>query len=522
MEIKQPAPFLNRFEKYRLKMVDVISETQCSNLKVVLEEALRLSEGLESRFVSLNLEMICSIIVSMEDISDEALVNNPFSEANEEIEQSKYFDKLLRLTTSNYLLAQGDKINRPKIESFKAAHPFDSILSLMKTYDEDYLKLRKAFVFTFSSTFSLERVLKQTETKSAEESRMIKNWVKIDSFDLLKRGTADRSKFVEQVLSQKKHLLVQFTRKSHLSMIPVLKAVIDNFLGFDQKDFDRKSLAKFSGGLGGLSLKRFNSKDSSNGTEERNFIPGVIFLVHLNESSTHDLQNTGISFWYEWQNWVIEDITNSSYSTIDSLFLDLQQDGRDLESVWHILDTNADLRSKVFQKLILDALIMINENIPGLNFEPEMSNISMLISSNLNIGQNSLSFIEQVSHTVLKIDFIAESLRDPGLTHILFKKCQEEKDYFHYEDKLVLVMPVTVKELLTKILIKLQMQMRLLSINNMFNLYKSEMFQQTGMNVFNKQIEQVTLEIEKVADDGHKLISKEDWTAWKGELNRWR
>jgi hypothetical protein len=160
MEIKQPAPFLNRFEKYRLKMVDVISEAQCENLKTVLEEALRLSEGLESRFVSLNLEMICSIIVSMEDISDIDLINNPFAEGNEAIEESKYFGKLLRLTTSNYLLAQGDKISRPKIEAFKEAHPFDSILSLMKTFDEDYLKLRKSFVFTFSSTFSLERVLK--------------------------------------------------------------------------------------------------------------------------------------------------------------------------------------------------------------------------------------------------------------------------------------------------------------------------------------------------------------------------
>ena len=106
-------------------------------------------------------------------------------------------------------------------------------------------------------------------------------------------------------------------------MIPVLKAVIDNYLGFDQKDFDRKSLSKFSGGLGNLSLKRFNSKDSAHERETNNFIPGVIFLIHLNESSTHDLQNTGISFWYEWQNWVIEDITNSNYSTIDHLFLDL-------------------------------------------------------------------------------------------------------------------------------------------------------------------------------------------------------
>ena len=57
-EIEQPAPFLNRFEKYRLKIIDILNESQIGNLKVVVDKGIEMSGGLESRFVGLNIEML--------------------------------------------------------------------------------------------------------------------------------------------------------------------------------------------------------------------------------------------------------------------------------------------------------------------------------------------------------------------------------------------------------------------------------------------------------------------------------
>jgi hypothetical protein len=156
MEIKQPAPFLNRFEKYRLKIVDVLSTEQCENLKEVLDCAIEMSNGLESRFVGLNIEMLSSIIVRREDVANEEKNFNPFEEINEKITKDQYEGILNKLTTSNYLLSQGGDLSKKVVRKFKESHPYNNLTDLMAEYDTNYSQLRKNCVYTFSSTFSID------------------------------------------------------------------------------------------------------------------------------------------------------------------------------------------------------------------------------------------------------------------------------------------------------------------------------------------------------------------------------
>lgn len=208
IEIKQPAPFLNRFEKYRLKIVDVLSEQQCENLIEVLNAAMVISNGLESRFVGMNIEMISSIVVRREDVADQENNYNPFDEKNEHISKEKYMKFLNKLTTSNYLLSQGDQMSQKKVLEFKNAHPYSSLTDLMETYDENYNVLRKNSVYTFSSTFSLDQAINDFRDLGNEQSLKIDRWEILTSFDLVKSGTANRKNIIEEILNSKKHILI--------------------------------------------------------------------------------------------------------------------------------------------------------------------------------------------------------------------------------------------------------------------------------------------------------------------------
>lgn len=137
----------------------------------------------------------------------------------------------------------------------------------------------------------------------------------------------------------------------------------------------------------------FEGFDANMDIQDENFNPGVLFLIHLNESSTQDLKNTGLSFWDSWDNWVIEDIVDSGYDSIEKYFYETSKDKKteelvirqDLESIWHLLFNNDDLRSRVFERVILDVLMRIDENLPKFNLESEMSKISVLLSNNKTV-----------------------------------------------------------------------------------------------------------------------------------------
>jgi hypothetical protein len=272
----------------------------------------------------------------------------------------------------------------------------------------------------------------------------IENWHKLTSFDLIRIGTANRKTLIEKILKSKKHLVIQFVKRSHLSMVPALKTIIDNFLGLNQKDFESKNAHQKPNLFQNSDTRRVNKTsfakfDPSEDIVDENFNPGVLFLIHLNERSTQDLKNTGLSFWDSWDNWVIEDIVDSGYDSIEKYFYEteLKADGTrklldELESIWLLLMNNSDLRSRVFEKLILEELMKIDEKVPNFNLEAEMSQISVLLNNNktaYNAVPNAakdekfLSFIAEFSRRILEVDFIKTSLSNKDLTQVIFNKC---------------------------------------------------------------------------------------------------
>jgi hypothetical protein len=210
----------------------------------------------------------------------------------------------------------------------------------------------------------------------------MENWHRVTSFDLIRIGTANRKNLIESALSKNQHLIIQFLKRSHLSMIPALKTIIDNYLGLNQTDFEFKNASKKQNMFSNPSRIKpdFSEFQADEYVKDENFNPGVLFLIHLNESSTQDLKNTGLSFWDCWDNWVIEDIVDSGYNSIGKYFFQTSENkaghtvlGDDLESVWHLLNNNEDLRSRVFEKLTLDVLSRINDEVPQFHLESEMS-----------------------------------------------------------------------------------------------------------------------------------------------------
>ena len=530
LEIKQPAPFLNRFEKYRLKIADVLSEDQCNNLKEVLDTAIEMSNGLESRFTNLNIEMLSSIVVTRESISDQAKNFNPFEEVNDKITKSDYVKTLTKLTTSNYLFSQGADISKDIVVKFKEAHPYDNLSELIVEYDKNYSSLKKNCVFTFSSTFELDKFISNYEENDNQD--LIRNWHVVTSHELLQIGTANRKKLIEDIFSRKKHLLIQFQKLSHYSMIPAIKTIIDNYLGLDQADFDFKNASKNQ-----MFLQRNESRMSRTSNPDvniNNFNPGVILLLHLNESATYDLKNTGLSFWDCWNNWVIEDLTDSGYKQIEKYFFQTEVDDAsgetvivdDLDSVWQLLQNNQDLRFRVFEKLVLNVLINISDKHPELNFEAEMSQISILLQNSKTVyniqgsGETQyLNFTAEFSSRIFNIEFIKNALSNKDLTNMVFSKCKMETNYYHYEEKLVQVIPAIVNDLLIKILVNLQKEFRLSSINNMFNIYnkKQGFGSEDGVKIFNLMFDQIQTVIDNVSAKGHNPVSDDYWKLLKNQ-----
>ena len=458
-EISQPAPFLNRFEKYRLRIVDVLRYDQIHKLKEILKMGSDMSRGLESRLVCFNIEMLSSIIMTAEVDED-----NPFAEQRDV--RKVYMERLNRLTTSNYLLSQGKSVNKLKVAKFKQYHPYDSLVGLMSAYHKSLEKKIKTTVFTFSSTFSLEKCLKVARQRSADQKDALNldAWTVVNSFELEKAGTANRKNMLEK--SSKDYILIQFQKRSHLQMIPSIKSILDKMM-LETAEEDR------------------TAENTNKGV-----LKGVILLVHItnDDNFDQDMKNTGLSFWNNWENYVIEDIIDSGYSTIDRYFFiktqtRSQTTGKIVEktsflvSLHKLLLQNHGLRVRLFQKYLLKIFREVDEDLPLLGIEAEMSQISYLLNEEADdqldggLGQRRQSFIHQFSEILLQVDSIKQSLEDRAKAEQIFVQCQRDLKFFHYEDKLMQVMTDDIKHFFIRVLVEIQMAMRFSSICRMVKIF---------------------------------------------------
>lgn len=180
-------------------------------------------------------------------------------------------------------------------------------------------------------------------------------WTFFSSDQLESVGTARRKVLIEMVTDC--NIMIQFTKQSHLSMLPSLKYIIDKKTGRTEQEFRSK---------------RAKSKI--------NRVPGCLIVVHMSDESDREhSRNSSLNFWDCWDNVVIENLSKSDYSQIHQLF-SFEED-KSSSSIYNLLSQNSDLRSAVIEKYCTKVLRKVSDKCSRLGLEREMNEVSMLFSN---------------------------------------------------------------------------------------------------------------------------------------------
>lgn len=357
LEISQPAPFLNRFEKYNLRISDVFPGREFNDLLNIRTMAKIIAEGQTNQVLCLNMDMISSICKSSKkDISNKEAFE-PSSIGM--LDQEKYHasspsgfitnypteaSHLFRLSTLNYLLKPS--ISPEEISLLKAEHPYTNLRQAL-------LALRssggnsKLCVFTFSNPIEFDAM------KDSIQSEF--KVVPIKSDELYGSGLETRSRRIRNYTEDL--LILQVTYFEHLSIITQLKSTLS----------------------------------------ENPAIKRVLLLVHIDKNKARReilKTNIGLNFWGGWDNRVIDDIRHTDYSkaievrdqTLEDLFLTDQ--GKFTRGILQ------DVAISCFQKLSLErGENMIKEHLQPIRMAIEKDSDDLFIIG-LQEKLKELNFID--------------------------------------------------------------------------------------------------------------------------------
>jgi hypothetical protein len=268
VELEQPAPFLNRFEKFFLRISNILPESKVEELIKLRNFIKTCVKGYSSRVVGLSIDMVASMCVKKSDVSSIQVGANPgkggrmdaeFSPAKPTHNQSQC---LMKLSTLNYLLY--DKITQDDITAFLAEHPYSTLKEAMS--DLVSRGAYKLCLMTFSNPMELEPV--------RESIRQQFNVNIISSEDIFALGLEKRSFLIKNY--KESTIVIQFVYAEHLTMISQMKSTIEQ-----------------------------NSK-----------ISRVLFLIHLErDPRKRDIlrSNIGVNYWNDWDTRVLDNIQMTRY-----------------------------------------------------------------------------------------------------------------------------------------------------------------------------------------------------------------
>lgn len=198
LELEQPAPFLNRFEKFFVRLANILKPNEVKQVYDLVGKLQKQIEGNMFKVLSLSVDMVTSIVLKA------------YKEGQNGAEEAERL--ISRLATSNYLLNDG--LSNENLQQFKREHPFTNIWQLL---DDMTLKQSlRVCVYTFSNPIDLEHMRKQVTAKTDCHI--------ITSEELLNQGLEARSERLKSYNG--KFLIVQFNNTEHLSLAAQLKASI--------------------------------------------------------------------------------------------------------------------------------------------------------------------------------------------------------------------------------------------------------------------------------------------------------
>jgi hypothetical protein len=272
VELEQPAPFLNRFEKFFLRVSNIMSIKKIKELIFLRNQMKQLAKGYTSRIIGLSIDMITSICVKKSDIATGAIdIDKPTITMEENpdntfvidpIENAKQQQLMIRMTTLNYLL---NKLSEAELDQFLKEHPYESLRGVFT--DLTNKAAIKLCLFTFSNPMEIEPLREDLESTYK---------VKIySSEDIFNQGLEKRSMWIKNY--KENTIIIQFVYTEHLSLIAQLKSNIE-----------------------------YNSK-----------ITKMLFIVHLERDPKKREKlktNIGINYWNGWNNAVLDSIHDCPYT----------------------------------------------------------------------------------------------------------------------------------------------------------------------------------------------------------------
>lgn len=281
----QPAPQLNRFEKYFITLSSLFSAEWMELLFKWINKASALVQRNPTFFLGFNIDTIVSLVID-ENVAAQKKSEMKFPENQERKELDKLIEsRFFKLTTTNYYV--GNQLKHDDLTKFVNAHKgktFGNLLngSYLRERTENPDVVSKVFVFTFTGIPSVKSIVDQSNNERRRAN--IWCWMRVadlsngaDIDDCSRFDTLLKDKFKFEPRDRPLKLVLSFEVASEFLLIRKIKSFIDS----------GESAYKFS---------------------------GVIFLLHVAKSSRNRQflkRSLGISFWKNWSVIAIDKLEDS-------------------------------------------------------------------------------------------------------------------------------------------------------------------------------------------------------------------
>jgi hypothetical protein len=273
IELKQPAPFLNRFEKYYVRISSLLDLDHIKNLIALRKKSIEASSERNSSIIGLSIDLITSICVGLEELlkakgisdSEEAVKLEQIGTIKVPKEQVKAF---LKMSTTDLLITQENSSEQQLICQAHSVNSFSKLLSSIRDKDT-----AKVCVFTFSHP-------ELTDSLISKNERDMESYRIINAEELAHIGIEKR---LNKIREMEGHILIKMTHRTQLDILSQVKSA-----------FNENSLVK-----------------------------KILIVIHLDRdfkknlySKHNSAKSLGIDFWNQWDNMVIDDLEETRYKEI--------------------------------------------------------------------------------------------------------------------------------------------------------------------------------------------------------------
>jgi hypothetical protein len=236
IEKVQPAPFLNRFEKYYLALSSILPMGWMDEVQDVVEKAKNIVAQNPSFFLGYNIDTLVSMVITDSVLKISAGSSESRKRPEAETKERKELDAMIKsrfykLVTKNYLVSV-ESLTLTDIKAVKAARTGKSFPELLAHRAQGQQPAIKHFVFTFTGSKRLKGIVGDTTSG--------KPWLIINSDDIMKGGDFKVDKNLSKLIqerektselmddhNEKTNLIISFELPTDFDIIRQLKNLFD-------------------------------------------------------------------------------------------------------------------------------------------------------------------------------------------------------------------------------------------------------------------------------------------------------